>query len=45
MSYQVALESEDASALSDWCRAMASRSSPGDCGLFLDAANTIDAAE
>jgi hypothetical protein len=45
MSYQVALEPEDATALNDWCRAVALLSNPGDCGLFVDAADTIDAAK
>ena len=44
-SYQVALEPEDAAALSAWCRAIAPSLNPAHAGVLIIAAATIDAAE
>ena len=44
-SYQVALQPEDATALSAWCRAIAPSVNPAHAGVLIIAADTIDAAE
>ena len=44
-SYQVALQPDDATALSSWCRAIAPLVNPAHAGVLLVAADTIDAAE
>jgi hypothetical protein len=42
--YQVALQPDDATALSSWCRAVAPLVNPAHAGVLLVAADTIDAA-
>jgi hypothetical protein len=44
-SYQVALQPDDATALSAWCRAIALSVNPAHAGVLIIAADTIDAAE
>lgn len=44
-SYQVALQPDDAAALSSWCRAIAPSLNPAHAGVLRIAADTIDAAE
>ena len=43
-SYQVALQPDDATALSSWCRAIAPSVNPAHAGVLRVAADTIDAA-
>jgi len=43
--YQVALQPDDATALSSWCRAIAPLVNRAHAGVLLVAADTIDAAE
>ena len=44
-SYQVALQPDDATALSTWCRTVAPSVSPAHAAVLLVAADTIDAAK
>jgi hypothetical protein len=44
-SYQVALQPDDATALSAWCRAIALSVNPAHAGVLIIAADTIDAAK
>ena len=44
-SYQVALQPDEATALTRWCRAVAPMTSSADAAVFRDTADTIDAAE
>jgi hypothetical protein len=44
-NYQVALQPEDAAALSAWCRAIAPSLNPAHAGVLRVAADTIDAAK
>jgi mRNA-degrading endonuclease toxin of MazEF toxin-antitoxin module len=44
-SYHVALQPDEATALTRWCRAVAPITSSADAAVFRDAADTIDATE
>ena len=43
--YHVALQPDEATALTGWCRAVASVTSSADAAVFRDTADIIDAAE
>jgi len=44
-SYQFALQPDEATALTRWCRAVAPMTSSADAAVFRDTADIIDAAE